>query len=352
MKYTMYSRRNNLVCLIRYLSLVTAMVILVQNTIISNTTLLASPFTVSSSIKSSAAWTTGANMITPRTDFSGASLNEKIYIIGGFNNKGKTTNTVEYYDPKTDKWSTASPLPERLDHPAAAVYNSTLYVVGGYTREDNTWTRHGNPSDKLFIYNPSDDKWDEGMSMPQGRGALTANFINGTLYAVGGIDNSGGVSNSNMAYDPLLEEWTEKTPLPTARQHLTSAVVDGKLYVIGGRVVGFHNLNTNEVYDPIKDSWTVLEEMPSKRGGLAATSTANGNIYVFGGEGPEGTFNNNEKYDPNANNWTSELSMPTARHGLVAAAVDDRIYVVGGGFEPGLTVSGLNEIFVFNKAVN
>jgi N-acetylneuraminic acid mutarotase len=109
-------------------------------------------------------WTTGANMITPRTDFTGASLNGKIYIIGGFNNKGKTMNTVEYYDPKTDRWSTASPLPEPLDHAAAAVYNGTLYVVGGYARED--YTRDYNPSDRLFIYNPSNDKWDEGKSMP------------------------------------------------------------------------------------------------------------------------------------------------------------------------------------------
>lgn len=349
-KYTMYSRRKNLVCIIRFFPLVTVMVILIQNTIINNTALLASPLTDSSSIKSSAEWTTGANMITPRTDFSGASLNEKIYIIGGFNNKGKVMNTVEYYDPKTDKWSTASPLPERLDHPAAAVYNGTLYVVGGYSREDAT--RDTNYSDRLYIYNASNDKWDEGMSMPQGRGALSANFINGTLYAVGGVDNS-GVSNSNTAYDPLLDEWTEKTPMPTAREHLASAVVDGKLYVIGGRVEGLqHNLDTNEVYDPLTDSWTALEAMPSNRGGLAAASSANGNIYVFGGEGPEGTFNNNEKYDPNANNWTSELPMPTARHGLVSAAVDDRIYVVGGGFEPGLTVSGLNEIFLFNKTAN
>jgi hypothetical protein len=44
--------------------------------------------------------------------------------------------------------------------------------------------------------------------------------------------------------------------------------------------------------------------------------------------------------------------MSTARHGLVAAAVDDRSYVVGGGFEPGLTVSGLNEIFVINNTDN
>jgi hypothetical protein len=37
--------------------------------------------------------------------------------------------------------------------------------------------------------------------------------------------------------------------------------------------------------------------------------------------------------------------MPTARHGLGAASVDNRIYVLGGGSQPGLSVSNANEIF-------
>jgi hypothetical protein len=37
--------------------------------------------------------------------------------------------------------------------------------------------------------------------------------------------------------------------------------------------------------------------------------------------------------------------MPTARHGLVAVSIDDKIYVIGGGPEPGGSGSNLNEIF-------
>jgi len=33
------------------------------------------------------------------------------------------------------------------------------------------------------------------------------------------------------------------------------------------------------------------------------------------------------------------------QNGLIAATINDKIYVVGGGPEPGLTVSGANEIF-------
>ena len=37
--------------------------------------------------------------------------------------------------------------------------------------------------------------------------------------------------------------------------------------------------------------------------------------------------------------------MPTSRHGLVVVSVDDRIFVIGGGPKPGLSISHVNEIY-------
>jgi N-acetylneuraminic acid mutarotase len=212
---------------------------------------------------------------------------------------------------------------------------------------------------ELFIYNPLTDKWQKGTPMPTAKGALTTNFINGALYAIGGKDELGGVSDSNLAYDPVVDAWTEKKPMPTPREHLATAVVDEKLYVIGGRAGSLEsNLDVNEAYDPIKDTWIVLESMPSKRGGLAAapSSPVNGDIYVFGGEFPfydnssDTTYDVTEKYDPQTNEWTTEEPMPTARHGLETVTIDDEIYVIGGGLEPGLKVSPYSEIFHIRKS--
>jgi hypothetical protein len=106
------------------------------------------------------------------------------------------------------------------------------------------------------------------------------------------------------------------------------------------------------VYDPEKNIWTLLEPMPSKRSGIAAAAAATAksnfdaiSIYVFGGEEPSNTFNNNERYDAKTNKWFIETPMPTARHGLGAASVDNKIYVIGGGPQPGLSVSNANGIF-------
>ena len=74
-------------------------------------------------------WTNGKPMPTPRSEIAGAALNEKVYIIGGFDESGQRTTTVEVYDPSADKWTTAAPLPQPLDHTAAAAsYDGKLYM--------------------------------------------------------------------------------------------------------------------------------------------------------------------------------------------------------------------------------
>jgi N-acetylneuraminic acid mutarotase len=287
-------------------------------------------------------WTEGAPMPTPRTEVAGAAIDNNIYIVGGFDGQGKAVSTVEVYDANNNNWSTAAPLPQPLHHAAAASFDGRLYVVGGYFANNTS-------SDRLYAYDPKTNRWHELSPMPTARGALTAQFVNGTLYAVGGVSTgfgSAGVVGTNEAYDPVTDSWQEKAPMPTPREHLASASYDNELYVIGGRVGGLDaNLDANEMYDPVEDKWSKLASMPSKRGGLAAAaSPSDGAIYVFGGESPTGTFRNNERYSTHMSIWEPAPEMPNGRHGLAAIGVENKIYVIGGGPRPGLTVSDTNQI--------
>jgi len=280
-------------------------------------------------------WESLAPMPTPRTEVVAIPVNEKIYIIGGFDNFGRGTDIVEVYDTVRNTWESVSPIPERLHHVGAAAYSEEIFVVGGYM---DGW----NPSNSLFIYDTLTDSWRSGPSMPTARGALTVQFLGDILYSVGGAD---GVTLSvNEAFDTKTSSWHRKAPMPTSREHLSSAVVGERMYVIGGRVMSMSaNLGTNEVYHSLTDSWQTLEEMPTPRGGLTA-SPINGTIFVFGGESTFGTFDENEQYLPEIG-WQTNMQMPTSRHGLGSATVGDRIYVIGGGVEPGLSVSGINESY-------
>lgn len=295
-------------------------------------------------------WTEGRDMPTKRQEVGAATLDDKIYIIGGMDDEG-TTNLTEVYDINSDRWTSASPLPGKRDHPGAAAYDGKIYVVGGFN-ERGVSTR------TLFIYDPSTDEWQRGMDMPTARGALAAKFVNGIMYAIGGdatqlYDSTGfynpqGVVDSNEAYDPKTDTWTIKAPMPTQRDHLSSAVVEDKIFVIGGRQPLerelYKDLDVNEMYDPQKDSWTSLEPLPTNRSGLAA-SAIDSSIYVLGGESTKKTFDNNERYDTVTNTWSTERPLPTARHGLSAVSIDDKIYVIAGGPKPGGSGGNANEIF-------
>jgi N-acetylneuraminic acid mutarotase len=302
---------------------------------------------------SSSVWSNGANMPQPRQAAGAALLDDKIYIVGGSDAKGKT-KTVDVYDPRTDQWDTVASLPEPRNHVGVSSFNGKLYVVGG-VNGDNT------PTDELLIYDPNRDQWQEGKPMPTARGALAAEFINGTLYAVGGVNSSHQVVSTNQAYDPETDTWAEREPVPTARHHFASAVVDGKLYAIGGRIFGdgvpapfneaYTNLDDNEVYDPKQDTWTKLSPMPTKRSDIAGAAV-NSEIYVFGGITLNGTFNNNERYDTENNTWSTDSPMPTSRLGLDAVSVDNKIYVFGGKADLDIQFVGATEVFHVSNEQN
>ena len=196
-------------------------------------------------------WESLPMMPTPRTEVVAVAVDEKIFVIGGFDRDGNATDTVEVYDTLNNSWGKVSPLPEKLHHVGAAASvtasNNEIYVVGGYK---NGWIA----TDSMFIYNTDTDTWDSGPTMPTARGALTVQFIDGILYAVGGANQT--VLSTNESFDIETNTWETKMDMPTAREHLSSAVVEGKMYVIGGRVMSMtSNLGTNEVYDPQTDKW-------------------------------------------------------------------------------------------------
>jgi len=288
-------------------------------------------------------WSEGADMPTPRSEITASNIGDDIYVMGGYDKSGNTLDVVEVYNVKNNSWKSIAPLPRVLHHAAAASYDGKIYVVGGFIATE--WI----PTNQLFIYDPIKNQWTEGNPMPTPRGALNALFVNGTLYAIGGVEDakSSKSSNKNEAYDPLTNKWISKPSMPTARNHAASATVDNKIYVTGGRLAGWYpliNVNVNEMYDTETEKWTAVEPMPSKRSGTAAAAI-NNSFFVFGGEDIIKTHANNEEYDTQNGKWISQEPMPTSRHGLAASSVDDRIFVIGGAPKPGLSVSQVNEIY-------
>lgn len=92
-----------------------------------------------------------ASMPTARFAASATVLDGKIYVIGGRSVVGSypdtTLVTVEVYDPATDTWAVAAPLPDPLSSMAVAAMGGRIYALGGMGPDFS-------PVDTVFAYRP------------------------------------------------------------------------------------------------------------------------------------------------------------------------------------------------------
>jgi N-acetylneuraminic acid mutarotase len=285
-------------------------------------------YTALGSVNGGNVWFSMAPMPTARAGLAAATVNGKIYAIGGFGVGGTFLATVEVYDPVANTWSTTpAPMPTARAGLAAVTVNGKIYAIGGVD---------GLLGSTVEVYDPVANSWSTTpVPMPTARYGVAAATVNGKIYAVGGFAIGGASLATVEMYDPVANSWsTTPAPLPTARGYLAAAIVNGKIYAIGGGAFegdGGGIGATMEVYNPVANSWSTTPSfMSTARYGLAA-ATVNGKIYAIGGFGVGGTGATVEVFDPVASSWSTAPSpMPTARYDLAAADAGGLIYAIGG----------------------
>lgn len=182
------------------------------------------------------------------------AVGEKIYVMGGTNSYILPTFDYNHaYDPDTDTWDTSlAPLPRPRSHHAAVALDGKIYLIGGQYR-----LQHGEEVwiPEVDVYDPSTDEWTQAAPLPTPRSELTAVVLNGKIYAIGGkvIDENGEygdiVSLVEM-YDSVLDCWRTVTSIPGPRFSGTAAVArssayDGAtIFMIGGED-GTEKFDTN-----------------------------------------------------------------------------------------------------------
>src|SRR5579872_7594056 len=119
------------------------------------------------------AWVRGPNLPSPRQDAAAVVLADRVYVIGGFGPHSQQMDTTLVWDPQVvsmtqdpseqhagshlGSWTFAAPIPEPVDHAAAAAVGSHIFVAGG--RIENLVTN------KFWRYDVANDAWVELPSM-------------------------------------------------------------------------------------------------------------------------------------------------------------------------------------------
>ncbi|MFZ7138897.1 MAG: Kelch repeat-containing protein [archaeon] len=259
-----------------------------------------------------------------------ATVNGKIYVIGGYH-QGEVRFNQEY-DPKTNTWKNKAPMPTKRSAFAIAVYENKIYCIGG---GDDSYEGVTGITE---VYDPLMDTWETKSPMPTAREFMDANVVDGKIYVIGGsnfpnLNDPYYVPNINEVYNPETDTWSTSVTPPVKVSNYASAVCDNKIYIFSEYLT--------QIFEPQINSWSNGTSMPNPGWGAAAGATtgefAAKGIYVLGGNP---TFNPNQIYNPETDSWSIGAAMPTNRYGLGVVIIDDVLYALGG---PGASGMAANE---------
>jgi N-acetylneuraminic acid mutarotase len=259
-------------------------------------------------------------MKVARSEHPGVGLEGEVVVAGGFIEVGLgrtgVTDTVEAYDPETHGWRDLAALPEPRHHGMAAVVDSRLFVIGGYSVA-------GDPT--TTVWELVDDEWADRSPLPGPVAAGAAVAMDKSIYVVGGTPRGG-----LYRYDVVGDAWSEVPGPSRPREHVAAAAFDGEIWAIAGRWQGEIFDNT-EIFNPGSQSWRAGPSLNEARSGFGAAVVGD-SIVVAGGEvfEPDRALSSVELLAGESTQWSLIDSLPHGLHGNPLIAIGPDLYLPGG----------------------
>jgi N-acetylneuraminic acid mutarotase len=201
-------------------------------------------------------WLTKAEMPTARGDICANTVNGQIYVIGGLEwfgyYKVEESNKTEAYDPTTNSWTVKAEMPFTVRYQSSVSIGDKIYVLASQIPMNDTKL-------PIQIYDTKTDSWSLGSFPPEEQSNADAVAIldergGGLMYIIGGGGQS-KYSDLVQIYDPQNDVWGVGSSMPTPRRGLAVVSVNDQIYALGGLAYGDGNpygtkVSTNERYTP------------------------------------------------------------------------------------------------------
>ena len=203
-------------------------------------------------------------------------------LVAGGENGSFIYKSAELYDPATDRWTQAAPMPRvRTQFLMATLPDGRVLALGGLEER-------GAPSRTSVIYDPASDTWSEGPPLAADRVlSALATLANGDILVIGG---QYAASNTAERYDWRGKAFVYAGVLIEPRLAAVAAgLPDGSVALVGGLPeapsrVGFAPTANAERWDPKTDRWTELPGIANARA-LGALVVSGGEAYLVGAAG-------------------------------------------------------------------
>jgi len=284
-------------------------------------------------------WTAMAPLPAGRVFAAEAATDEYVFVIGGTSDAaGDTEVATNYrYTIATDTWEEVTALPVAASQISAVVLDGKIYIPGGSPA--GVWDAN------TYVYDIAADTWSTIPTSGTFIGAVfygaTVDAATGTIYRLGGIidDGAGGLIGTNRvwALDVASSTWTELPTMQAARMNASVSFINGQVYAAGGVAFpGFASVPSTEIFDGT--TWTYGAPVPT--GGTlngwtyGAYGTAWNSMYLFGGKRDTAwaVLNHTGMYVPANDAWMTTPALPIITLG--------RVYLGGGSNSTALWATG------------
>lgn len=238
------------------------------------------------------------------TSFGGAALREPdgstaIYVAGGYfgephrySREGQSDRLWRYRGQFGDglsgrAWESRAPLDGGLQGLALVAYGDSLVRCGGSRMHNG----RNEPTVQRAVadcarYRPSHDAWEPFPSLPTPRSSFDAVSDGTRIWAVGGWDVQGDVSEARF-HDTMVVfdggAWSER-PVPFRRRALAVVSLAGGLVVVGGMNADQTLSRETEFFDVASGVWRDGPDYPGDPFGVAATTDGTW-VYASGRDG-------------------------------------------------------------------
>ena len=286
-----------------------------------------------------------------------------MYVFGGDNGKAMLNDLIRF-DVKEKSWGRAfatGHLPPPRYHHSAVVYQSSMYIFGGYTGDLHSNSNLRNQND-LWEYKFDTTQWVEvrtvpGTAKPVPRSAHGAAVHDGWLYIFAGYDGNARLKDMwrialTASANPRWVQVECSGDSPPTCCNFPVTVARDSMYVFSGQT-GARVTNSLFRFHFDSSTWTristehILQDSPPppiRRYGHSMVAY-NSQLYVFGGAADNILPNELHCYDLDDETWSTILpvaadvhaagpkkgiAVPSGRLFHAATIVDNAMFLFGG----------------------
>ncbi len=236
--------------------------------------------------------------------------------------------SADLLDPSVKRWTTGATINMVVHAPPVLLKDGKALVLGQTA---------GNDAPQAKILDTQTLTWTD-CAPPSilRKSPVVVAMADGHILVAGGsystTDNSGTPLDSAEMYDPDLDQWF---PLPNSYD--THAEASGFLLLTGEVLLIDTSKGKTESYNPTTGRWTWRTPLPASStpnfslSGARTVITGEDQVLVIGGSAGEGVEVDNWMYDAKSDTWTSLGRLLTSRHQHTATLLNDGNVLIAGG---------------------